>query len=299
MKSTAGTAADATRVNRRLTFATAIAVAALSVPSLVASQGVAQAATPATGFAEPFAGAAKYEKYAATEATSARQVNRPLGSKAADRIARKLGLNKRQAFTAKQYKLFSSGKGVGGDPAAAKLVDESVRILTNTTGNPLYVNINGKVTPIVLGSYGLMVNTAGMLESPGNTDAPTRQVNSVIRPGGYMPRWCRQNGARASLRRLYRSAYSAEVVYGNKSQQQSGVAQLVPNQKGAKSSIVGMSMAPSIWIINFALIYTLSPSLAAKMPARWTPIPSNVAQAIAASPTGQVPFSQYESSLPG
>ena len=298
MKSTARTAADPTPVNRRLIFATAIALAALSVPSLAASQGVAQAA-PATGFAQPYAGTPKYEKYAPTEATGARQVNRPLGLKRADRIARKLGLNKRQVFTAKQYKLFVSGKGVGGDPGAAKLVDASVRILANTTGNPLYANVNGKVTPIVVGSYGLMVNTAGMLESPANTDAPTRQVNKVIEPGGYMPRWCRHNGARASLRMLYRSAYTSEAVYGNKSQQQSGVAQLVPNQKGATSSIVGMSMAPSIWIVNFALIYTLKPSLAAKMPARWTPIPANVAQAITASPTGQVPFSDYESSFPG
>ena len=88
------------------------------------------------------------------------------------------------------------------------------------------------------------------------------------------------------------------MVYGNKAQQQSGVAQLVPNQKGART-IVGMSMAPSIWIVNFALIYTLNPRLAAKMPAQVTPIPANVAQAIAASPTGQVPFSEYESSFAG
>lgn len=237
--------------------------------------------------------------YAPTEAISARQVNRPLGSKAADRIARQLGLNKRHALTAKQYRLFVSGRGVGGMRAPAKLVDESVRILTNTTGTPLYVKINGKVTPTVLGSYGLMVNTAGLLQSPANMAAPTRQVNSVIEPGGYMGTWMRQNGARASLRMLYRSAYSAEVAYANKSQKQSTVAQLVPNQKRARSSIVGMSMAPSIWIVNFALIYMLNPSLAAKMPARWTPIPSNVAQAIAASSMGQVPYRQYESSFPG
>lgn len=202
-------------------------------------------------------------------------------------------------MTAKQFKLFVSGKGVGGKRPPARLVDESVRILTNTTGTPLYANINGKVTPIVLASYGLLVNTGGLLESPGNMDAPTRQVNSVIQPGGYTGTWMRHNGARASLRMLYRSAFSAEVAYGNKAQEQSGVAQLVPNQKGAASSIVGMSMAPSIWIINFALIYTLNPSLAAKMPARWSPIPSNVAQAITASSSGQVPYSQYQSSLPG
>jgi hypothetical protein len=283
----------------RLTFATVVALAALSVPSLAASQGVAHAAAPATGFAQPYAGTPKYEKYAPTQATSARQVNRRLGLRAADRIARKLGLDKRRVFTARQYRRFVSGKGVGGDPAAAKMIDESVRIFTNTTGNPLYANVDGKLTPIVLGSYGLMVNTAGVLESLANTDAPTRQVNKFIEPGGYLPTWCRQNGARASLRMLYRSAYTSEVVYGNKSQQQSGVAQLVPNQKGLTSSIVGMSMAPSIWIVNFSLVYMLNPNVAAKMPARWTPIPANVALAIAASPAGQVPFSEYESSFPG
>jgi hypothetical protein len=294
-RSGAGTAADA-RAARRLVVASAAAVAALAVAALAASQ--AQAAAPASGFAQPYAGTPKYESYAPTEAGSARQVNRPLGSKAADRIARKLGLDKRHAFTAKQYKLFVSGKGVGGEAAPAKLVDASVRILLNTTGNPLYASIDGKVTPIVLGSYGLMVSTAGMLESPANEEAPTRKVNEVIEPGGYLSKWCRHNRARASLRMLYRSAYSSEVVYGNKSQKLSGAAQLVPNQKGATSSTVGMSMAPSIWIVNFALIYTLNPSLAAKMPARWTPIPADVAQAIAESPTGQVPFGEYESSFP-
>jgi len=297
VKSTAGT--GGTPLNRRLTFATAIALAAFSAPLLAATQGVPPAATLDTGFAQPYAGTPKYEKYAPTAATSALQVNRPLGSKTADRIARKLGLNKRHAFTPRQYRLFISGKGIGGDPAAAKLVDESVRIFTNTTGNPLYANVDGRVTAIVLGSYGLMVNTAGMLESLANTDAPTRQVNTVLEPGGYLGTWCRNNGAQASLRMLYRSAYSSEVLYGNASQQQSGVAQLVPNQKDATSSTVGMSMAPSIWIVNFAAVYTLKPSLAAKMPARWTPIPENVVQAIEASPTGQVPFSEYESSFPG
>ena len=299
MKSTAGTAADPTRVSRQLTFVTVIVLAALPFASLAASQGVAQAATAATGFAEPYAGTPKYENYAPTEATSPRQVNRPLGQRAADRIARKLGLDKGHVFTARQYRLFISGKGIGGDPAAAKLLDESVRIFANTTGNPLLANVNGKVTRVVLGSYGLMVSTDGLLESLANTNAPTRKVNKLIEPGGYMPTWCRHNGAGAALRQLYRSAYTSEVVYGNRSQQQSGVAELVPNQKGRTGTIVGMSMAPSIWIVNFVLLYTLNPSVAAKMPARWTPIPASVALAVAESPSGQVPFSQYESAFPG
>ena len=151
---------------------------------------------------QPYAGTAKYQQYAPTETVSSRQNNRPLGAKAADRIARKLGLDKRHAFTPKQYALFIDGKGIGGDPADAKLVDESVRIFTNTTGRPLYVTVDGKVTPVVLSSYGLSVNRAGMLESLANTDAPTRKVNIVLAPGGYLGTWCRQNGAQDSLRML-------------------------------------------------------------------------------------------------
>jgi hypothetical protein len=189
--------------------------------------------------------------------------------------------------------LFVAGKGVGGNAADAKLVDQSARILTNTVGRPLVSKVNGHVRRSVLASYGLMVNKSGMLESPANTDAPTRQVNAVIEPGGYLGTWCRANGAKDSLRALYASAFTAEAIYGNKSQQQSGVAQLVTNKKGKASATVGMSMVPSIWIVNFALLYTLKPSLAAEMPAAWAPIPRKVARAISASPTGQVPYQKY------
>ena len=290
-------ATDTTPVSRSRTSITAIAAGALSVASLVGSQVVAHAATPAAGFAQPYAGTPKYQQYAPTEGTGARQINRPLGSKAADRIARKLGLNKAHAFTAKQYALFISGKGVGGKKADAELVDASVRIFTNTSGRPLYANVNGKVTPTVLSSYGLFVNPAGIVMSLANTSAPTRKVNVVLAPGGYLGEWCRKNGAQDSLRMLYQSAYTSEVVYGNKSQQQSGVDQLVSNQKAGRSSTVGMSMAPSIWIVNFVAVYTLNPKLAAYMPARWTPIPDSVVQAIKASRNGQVPYSEYQSSF--
>jgi hypothetical protein len=298
VKRITGTGAGLKPVNRRAAIAVASALAAASVPVIAPSLGVAQTPRAATGFPQPFAGTPKYLPYAPTEATAAQQINRPLGQKLADQIARKLGLSKQTSFTPRQYRLFVTGKGVGGDPASAKLVDQSVRILTNTIGTPLYARVGGKITPVVVGSYGLMVNTAGVLESPANTDAPTRQVNEVIKPGGYMATWCRNNGARVSLRTLYRSAYSSEVAYGNRAQQISGAAQLIPNQKGRRGAIVGMSMGPSLWIVNFALIYTLNPSQAAKMPARWAPMPSNVALAIAQSPTGQVPYSKYASSFP-
>jgi hypothetical protein len=283
---------------RSVSLASWSALVALSVLVLVASEGAARAAPPDTGFSQPYAGTPRYLRYAPRVAVGPAQVNRPLGQVRADRIARRLGLDKRHAFTPAQYRRFITGRGVGGDPAAAKLVDESVRIFINTTGRPLYADVDGTVTPVVLGSYGLMVNTGGMLESLANTDAPTRQVNSVLVPGGYLGTWCRANGARATLRMLYRSAYGSELPFGTASQQASGVAQLVPNTTGATGSTVGMSMAPSIWIINFAAVYALNPRLAAGMPARWTPIPGDVVQALEASPTGQVPFGQVRSSFP-
>jgi hypothetical protein len=260
------------------------------------SAAAKQAATR-TGFTSPFSGTPKYQRWAPKEMTKDSQLNQPLGQRRADRIAKKLGLKKSKTFTNKQFRKFVSGKGVGGNAADAKLVDASVRILTNTVGRPLYSKINGHRVPSVLASYGLMVNRNGMLESPANTDAPTRQVNSVIEPGGYLGTWSRANGAQASLGRLYRSAYTVEAIYGDQAQQQSGVAQLVKNVKRGSRVKVGMSMAPPLWLVNFALIYTLKPKLAAKMPARWAPIPRRVARAISASPTGQVPYKRYAAAL--
>jgi hypothetical protein len=46
-------------------------------------------------------------------------------------------------------------------------------------------------------------------------------------------------------------------------------------------------------------MFTVNPEMAAKMPAYWTPIPGKVALAIAESPAGRVPFSEYVSSFPG
>ena len=61
---------------------------------------------------------------------------------------------------------------------------------------------------------------------------------------------------------------------------------------------VGMSMVPPIWLVNFALLYILKPSVAAQMPAYWTPIPANVAAAIQTDPHGQVSWTTYASEFP-
>ena len=250
-----------------------------------------------TGFGEPYAGSPEYEHLAPGQVEGSDQLHLPIGEREADRIALGIGLNKAHAFTEEQYLEFITGRGVGGDPDQAKLIDASVRIFTNTVGRPLYSEVNGQVTPTVLASYGLFVNEDGILESLANDDAPTRKVNEVLVPGGYVNTWCRNNGATKTLEMLYRSAYTVEVVFGNESQQLGGTAALVPNDQEGVDSWVGMSMAPCIWLVNFALVYILNPTVAASMPAAWAPAPSNVAEAILASSTGQVPYCDYASYL--
>lgn len=300
-RTSSGEAADRPqrhRAIRRSAMATGISLALAVSPLWAASAGSAPSSPSAqsptrTGFVKPFAGTARFQHLAPTQLTDDSQLNQPIGQQRADKLARSLGLKKSKVFTDRQFRRFVSGKGVGGDTADAKLVDASVGILTNTNGRPLVSKINGKRVKTVLASYGLMVNRAGMLQSPANTAAPTRQVNSVLMPGGYLTTWCRANGARKSLRQLNRSAYLREAVYGNQAQQQSGAAQLVTNRKRGARSTVGMSMAPALWIVNFLLIYTLKPELAAEMPARWAPIPPKVAKAIKDSSTGQVPYERF------
>ena len=252
-----------------------------------------------TGFTVPFSGPSRYEDLAPTEATDPSQINQPLGQVRADQIARKLGLRKQDTLTQEQYELFTTGGGNNGDPQATELVNASVAILTNTTGRPLYSMVNGVLTPSVLASYGLYVDEQGHLQSPANANAPTRQINELLKPLGYLDTWLATNGASKTLAMLYRSPYLVEAGYGFVAQQISGNAQLVPNHKGGVQTTVGMSMAPALWLVNFILIYILNPQLAAAMPAYWTPIPPNVVAAIAApGGNGQVPYADYLSSLP-
>ncbi|MEY9855810.1 hypothetical protein ABH935_001414 [Catenulispora sp. GAS73] len=295
------------RPARRRFRTTALALAGtilLTVAAAPATQaaGAVRAASP-TGFSIPFTGPARYlplaptETTETTETTAASQLHQAIGQQAADALAARIGLRRSTSLTEQQYLEFISGQGVGGDPASAALVDASVKILTNTTGHPLYSVVDGVLTPTVLASYGLFVTKDGWLESPAYQTAPTRLVNTVIAPGGYMGQWMTANGATSSLIALYRSAYLVEAAFGFVCQQISGQAQLAPNTKNGTSSEVGMSMAPALWLTNFALIYTLNPALAAEMPAWWAPIPATVATAILTSPTGRVRYSDYASAL--
>jgi hypothetical protein len=91
-----------------------------------------------TGFSPPFSGTPQYEKVAPTEMSDSRQLNRPMGQALADEIAREIGLKKSDVLTEEQYREFIAGQGVpgSGDPKQAQLVDQSVKILTNTVGHP-------------------------------------------------------------------------------------------------------------------------------------------------------------------
>jgi hypothetical protein len=252
-----------------------------------------------TGFEEPYVGTARFAHLAAPQATTTEQVNAPLGREAADRIAAELGLDASRALTPQQYQLFMSGGGVGGEAAPVALVKESAAILTNSRSNPMRVDVDGQQFDIVLGSYGLYVDPQGNLMSAANADSPTRQVNDVLKPDGYLTTWCQANGLMSVLEGLYASAFTREAVYGVISQREAGTAQIVLHEDGWETSYVGIPMVPAIWITNFALIYMLSPDLAAQMPAYWEPLPHALAQALRSSPNGQVPYSEWRALLEG
>ena len=253
------------------------------------------------GFTEPYCGSKLYERFAPTrvESTDTLKINLPIGQTKADELAKAFGLQKDKCFTPIQFFTFITGGGYGGNLTNALMIADATLILTNTKQNPIVRNINGNATTIVLGSYGLTVNEDGLLESCAQKTSPCRTVNAILAPGGWMDNWCKANGATKSLENLYSLAYTTEAVYSVLSQNNSGEAQLVSYNLTNSSSVkVGMSMIPPLWIVNFCLIYTLNPELAALMPAYWTDIPQQVATDIMNSPEGQVSYSYYQQYFP-
>ena len=273
----------------------AVALAVCTV--LIAGCGVTYVVERETGFLQPYLGTPRYAELAPKQATDASQINQPLGREAADSIAASLGMDTGKAFTPEQYQLFISAGGVGGQQQPVELVKQAIAILSNTAGSPLDVTIGGVPSSVVLGSYGLYVDPQGNLMSAANAAAPTRQVNEVLKPDGYLTQWCSDNGLDSALVALYASPFTREAAYSVFAQKEGGTAQLVTHESGAGDARVGMPMAPSIWITNFALMYMLSPDLAAKLPAYWAPIPDDVAAAIANSPNGQVPYADWQAAF--
>lgn len=252
-------------------------------------------------FAEPFCGSKLYESLAPTQvaSTDTTKINMPIGQGKADELAKAFGLQKDKCFTPIQFFTFITGGGYGGNLTNALMIADATLILTNTKQNPIVRSINGNATSIVLGSYGLTVNEDGQLESCAQVTSPCRTVNEILVPGGWMETWCKANGATKALENLYSSAYTTEAVYSARSQGQSGNAQLVSyNLTGGNPVKIGMSMIPPLWIVNFCLIYTLNPELAAAMPAYWTAIPQQVAADLMNSPQGQINYCYYQQYFP-
>lgn len=301
---------------------------ALVLTGLVSVGSVSAAPAPLeTGFNPTNAGVVKYQPFAPTEATQARKVNAPLTQKEADRLARIFGFDKSKAFSKKQYAAYIAGKGKprGYSQAeadkAAQLTRQAVRYLTNTTGNTYERIIDGEKVSVNLGSYGLIVGEDGMLKVPANCPepqspdfdecSPVRQINWVLAPDavcdypdlaktpppgvpcGYMGAWMRSNKARDTLKELYSSAYITEAPYASKSQDAAGIPQLIYVTQGDDTVVVGVPVAPAMWITNYLLIYALSPEAARFMPAYWAAIPEEVVSALKESANGQVPYGDY------
>jgi sugar lactone lactonase YvrE len=290
------------QVVRSLGFALlALSLVAVSIvaPSASGSSGAGAITRPAdvTGFVLPFGGTPRFEYLAPTEVVDLAQRNEPIGRARADEIAAGMGFSASDVMTNEQYIKFVTGRGVGGDQALATLLGQSVGLFINNNGMPLYSTVDGEIRASVLSSFGLMVDPAGMLQSLANESSPSKQVNVDLAPGGYMGDWCRANGCSSTIRALYESAYTGEVVYGYASQQASEPAQLVTNDKNGVTTQVGMSMIPSIWLVNFILLYALNPNYAALMPSNWAGLPSQISSALWAN-GGQVPYSDFASQLP-
>jgi len=274
-----------------------VAVTILSPNGSGPSAGALSRPSDVTGFVLPFGGTLRFEYLAPTEVVDLSERNAPIGRARADEIAAAMGFSASDVMTNEQYIQFVTGRGVGGDESLAVLLGQSVGLFINNNGMPLYSNVNGEIVATVLSSFGLMVDPAGMLQSLANESSPSKQVNIDLAPGGYMGDWCRANGCSSTIRALYESAYAEEVIYGYASQQASEPAQLVTNEKNGVSTQIGMSMIPSIWLVNFILLYALNPNYAALMPSNWAGIPSEVSAAIWAN-GGQVPYAAFASQLP-
>jgi len=249
---------------------------------------------------QPYLGLYRFVPFSPKKAINSNQINTRIGIKRAHLIASKLGLKKSDSLSDINYIKLISGKGIGGNMSDAKLIDESVKILTNVKTRPIFSDIDGVIMPTVLASYGLFVNKDGVLMSCANTESPARQVNEVIIPKGYLDIWCKNNNALSSLKALYRINFLIEAIYGYKAQLDASTAQLVafncPNSQ--QPLYFGMSMCPAIWMVNFYLLYILNPRLAALMPGWWEPIPQPVVDILQESTTGTVEYSKVKHYFP-
>ena len=252
------------------------------------------------GFSEPYCGEKEWEKYTPTPIdASSPKLHEGIGRARADELAKIFGIEKRKCLSSMKFLKLISGSGVGGNMTETLILNQATNWFINSKDNPIICNIDGVPTPIVLGSYGLMVNEDGKLQSLAQDSSPCRKANELLAPGGYLTTWFKANGAEDSMIMFWASkALRDGVIYGSISQIiAERNAELVEYKSGSSSAYVGMSMIPPIWIVNFIAVYVLDPELAALMPAYWTPIPKEVKQALMASEEGQVDYKDFKQYL--
>ena len=252
------------------------------------------------GFSEPYCGEKEWEKYTPTSIDpSSTKLHQGIGKERADELAKIFGIEKRKCLSSMNFLKLISGSGVSGNMTETLILNVATNWFINSKDNPIICNIDGVPTPIVLGSYGLMVNENGKLQSLAQDTSPCREANELLAPGGYLPTWFKANGAEDSMIMFWASkALRDGVIYGSISQTIAEKnAELVEYKSGVASAYVGMSMIPPIWIVNFIAVYVLDPDLAALMPAYWTPIPKEVKEALIKSKEGQVDYKDFKQYL--
>jgi hypothetical protein len=273
---------------------TLLALAVLAVTLIVNPNSYGE------GFSEPYCGEKEWEKYTPTPiVSSSPKLHEGIGKERADELAKIFGIEKRKCLSSIKFLSLISGSGVEGNMTETLILNEAITWFINSKDNPIICNIDGVPTPIVLGSYGLMVNEDGKLQSLAQDSSPCRKANELLAPGGYLPTWFKANGVEDSIIMFWASkALRDGVLYGGISQIIAEKnAELVEYKLGAASAYVGMSMIPPIWVVNFIAVYVLDPDLAALMPAYWAPIPTPVKEALMASPTGQVDYRDFKQYL--
>ena len=175
--------------------------------------------------------------------------------------------------------------------------------LTNTTVNPIARDVHGTRTNVILGSYGLTTyyDSTGRLmiqsdcASSGTQQAECLVFNSYLT--GYIQKRMLEIGAYRSWRMMVSSDSFKKLAAASLECQAAheGACFTDYTLNGVRNP-AGVALTPALWGVNFDLIYLLTKpngqSYGADMPAYFSFIPDQVADALKASPFG-IPYDDF------
>ena len=269
--------------------------------SLVIFVGVA-APRPIEGW-DPACSARRtgYAQLAPTLAQNPSQLNQPIGQARAEITAAAFGLDRSLVLTPQQTQYFL---GVPGRRTAQQqLIWDCVNNLTNTTVNPIVRDVHGTRTNVILGSYGLTTyyDSTGRLmiqsdcASSGTQQAECLVFNSYLT--GYIQKRMLEIGAYRSWRMMVSSdSFKKLAAASLKCQAAHEGACFTDYTLNGVRNPAGVALTPALWGVNFDLIYLLTKpngqSYGADMPAYFSFIPDQVADALKASPFG-IPYDDF------